>query len=323
MPLRSEECGYSGLRTRPEHKNECDGGDIIISLFVHYGSNKFKSCLHFPAIIMMPINCLSLSVYPVLLGAVVNGLIPATPREQTARAVASIQDAIEHHRQEGKPLRFFVDYLIPLPPETKAEDIDPWPGGLAQMYPYAEDILTSLLGGVVDEPAGPCSSQIISAPDCCGFFIQESKTSAKNDIAAILFPGVDQLTNIEQIDAMVGDRPLFLFNKQFQRPADFGFLKKEQSQKQIFDRFSQGFAFQEFACRGEDTKLIYEFPHWTAVVVYEGDELGNNREMLLSENQQNRPTYEALEQQINKLLPEPLWMRKMEEAERKGFKFQR
>jgi hypothetical protein len=272
---------------------------------------------------MMPTNYLSLSICLVLLAVVVTGLIPATPREQTARAVTSIRDIIKHNRLQEKPLRFYIDYLIPLPPETKAEDIDPWPGGLAQMYPYAEDILTSILQDVVDDPAGPCSTQVISPPDCCGFFVQESKTSAKNDVAAILFPGVDQLINIEQIDSMVGDRPLLLFNKQFQRPVDFGFLKTEQSQKQIFDRFSQGFAFQEFVCRGEDTKLTYEFPHWTAVVVCEGQEASSSREIPLFVKQQNRPTYEVLEKQINKLLPQPLWMRKLEEAERKGFKFQR
>ncbi|KAG7346851.1 hypothetical protein IV203_005920 [Nitzschia inconspicua] len=84
-----------------------------------------------------------------LLVTLVNGLIPKTPREQTTRAVVSIQNAIDNHRREGKPLRFFVDYLIPLPPETKAEDIDPWPGGLAQMYPYAEEILMDILQRVV------------------------------------------------------------------------------------------------------------------------------------------------------------------------------
>lgn len=277
---------------------------------------------------MIPGDCHYLSLCLFLLVAMlicVDGLIPSTPKEQTTRAVASIKDAIEHHRQEegGKPLRFYVDYLIPLPPETKAEDIDPWPGGLAQMYPYAEQILTSILQRVVDEPAGPCSSQVISAPDCCGFFVQESQTSAKNDVAAILFPGVDQLNNIEEIDSMVGDRPLLLFNKQFQRPADFGFLQKERSQRRIFERFSQGFAFQEFACRGEDTKLTYEFPHWSAAVICEGDEPGSNREIMLFDKQQDRPTYEDLEQQINRVLPEPLWMRKMAEVETKGFKFQR
>jgi hypothetical protein len=235
--------------------------------------------------------------------------------------VTSIRDAIENGREEGKPLRFFVDYLIPLPPETKAEDIDPWPGGLAQMYPYAEDILTSILQRVVDEPAGDCSSQVIDAADCCGFFVQESKTSAKSDIAAILFPGVDQLKSMDDIDKMVGNRPLLLFNKQFQRPIDFGFGNKDRSQKQIFDRFSYGFAFQEFACRGEDTKLLFEYPHWTASVICEDGQ--NNREVLLLEESKDRPNYEFLEKTINKVLPEPLWMRKIDEAETKGFKFQR
>ncbi|KAG7346849.1 DUF1995 domain containing protein [Nitzschia inconspicua] len=177
---------------------------------------------------------------------------------------------------------------------------------------------------VVDEPAGKCSSQILSAPDCCGFFVQESKTAAKNDIAAILFPGVDQLDKMQDLDAMVGDRPLLLFNKQFQRPVDFGFLKNEQSRKEIFDRYAQGFAFQEFACRGEDTKLTFEYPNWTAAVICEGVEPdGSDREILLFEEQPNRPTYEELERKINEVLPQPLWMRKMEEAEAKGFKFQR
>jgi Domain of unknown function (DUF1995) len=273
---------------------------------------------------MLRPRCLFVLLCPlVVLFDRVSGLIPATPREQTDRAVVSIRNAIDCHREEGKPLRFFVDYLIPLPPETKDEDIDPWPGGLAQMYPYAEDILTAILGRVVDDPAGPCSSQVLSAPDCCGFFVQESQTAAKNDVAAVLFPGVDQLDKLNELDAMVGDRPLLLFNKQFQRPADFGFIKKGQSQMQIFDRYSQGFAFQEFACRGEDTKLTFEFPHWTAAVVCEGNEPGSSREITLFEQQKSRPSYEELEKMINKVLPQPLWMRKMEEAETKGFKFQR
>jgi hypothetical protein len=249
-------------------------------------------------------------------------LIPVSPREQTTRAVVSIKNAIEEHRKQSKPLRFYVDYLIPLPPETKAEDIDPWPGGLAQMYPYAEEILTDILRRLVDEPTNSCSSQVIDAPDCCGFFVQESKTSARNDIAALLFPGPDQLDSMKDIDAMVGEeRPFILFNKQFQRPEDFGFANSDRSKKQIFDPFSYGFAFQELACRGEDVKLLFEYPYWTSCVVCEEDE--RNKEIALFDFQKDRPTYEELEKKINKVLPEPLWMRKMGEAETKGFKFQR
>jgi len=248
-------------------------------------------------------------------------LIPSTPAEQTRRAIRSLRDAIE--QEDQKPQRLYVDYLIPLPPETKAEDFDPWPGGLAQMYPYAEDILKEILGGVVDDP-GSCSSQILSAPDCCGFFCQESKTSPENDVAAILFPSPDQLDKIAEIDAMVGDRTLLLFNRQFQRPADFGFFGgKGRSNEIVFDRFRWGFAFQESACRGEDVKLTYETPEWKSCVICdENRELGT-QEIPLLPPQPSRPLYEDLEKTINKVLPEPLWMRKMGEAEEKGFKFQR
>jgi len=249
-------------------------------------------------------------------------LIPATPAEQTSRAISSIKNAIEGRREEGKPLRLFVDYLVPLPPETRGEDIDPWPGGLAQMYPYSEDILSSILKGVVDDPVKSCSSQVLSAPDCCGFFVQESKTSTKNDVAAILFPGVDQLKQIEDIEAMVGEeRTLILFNKQFRRPADFGFTNNARSKKGIFDRYADGFAFQEFACRGEDLKLTFEFPNWQSCIICEEED--GNKEIALLPAQKGRPKYEELEKKINEILPEPLWMRKMQEANAKGFKFQR
>lgn len=250
-------------------------------------------------------------------------LIPQSPEQQTRRAIASLRTAILDAKERGEERRFYIDYLIPLPPETKAEDIDPWPGGLAQMYPYAEDILKEILQGVVDEAAGPCSSQVLSEPDCCGFFVQESAVSPKNDIAAILFPGVDQLGNIEQVDQMVGPRTLLLFNKQFQRPADFGFVDAKESEKVVFDRFSYGFAFQEFACRGEDTKLTFEYPNWDSCVICDEDQDIGRQEIALIKGQTERPSYEALEKKINEVLPEPLWMRKMGEAQDKGFKFQR
>lgn len=254
-----------------------------------------------------------------------SALIPASPQEQTRRAIRSLSNAIKDNREADRPRRFYVDYLIPLPPETQAADIDPWPGGLAQMYPYASEILEAILKGVVEEPSsGPCSSQVISQPDCCGLFIQESQASAKEDVAAILFPGVDQLDKIDEIDKMVGnERTLLLFNKQFQRPADFGFGKGDKCKKIVFDRFSYGYAFQEFACRGEDTKLTFEFPSWQSCVICDEDADLGRREIALLDPQPDRPTYEELEKKINEVLPEPLWMRKMNEVDSKGFKFQR
>lgn len=253
--------------------------------------------------------------------SIASALVPQSPVEQTRLAVRSLKKAIE--AQEGKPKRFFVDYLIPLPPATQAEDIDPWPGGLAQMYPYAETIITDILGGVVDE-AGGCSSQVISAPDCSGFFIQESQVSPKNDIGAILFPGVDQLDKIAEIDAMVGEeRTLILFNRQFQRPVDFGFRGKDRSQQLIFDKFQWGFAFQELACRGEDVKLTFEYPNWESCAICDEDLEKGTQQIALIGPTPERPAYEAIEKKINNVLPEPLWMRKMQEVNEKGFKFQR
>jgi hypothetical protein len=271
------------------------------------------------------INLQQLSVLWILLAGLrlANALIPASPEQQTRRAIASIRTAIFEAKEQNKECRLYVDYLIPLPPATKAEDIDPWPGGLAQMYPYAEDILTEILQGVVDEPAGPCSSQVLSEPDCCGFFIQESKVSPKNDIAAILFPGVDQLDNIDQVSKMVGPRPLILFNKQFQRSADFGFGNKDNCNQIVFDRFQWGFALQEFACRGEDMKLTFEYPNWQSCVIRDDDQELGRQELALLKPQSDRPSYDALEKKINEVLPAPLWMRKMQEAKAKGLKFQR
>ena len=197
-------------------------------------------------------------------------------------------------------------------------------GGLKQQYPYATEILTEILQGIVEEPTETCSSQVIDASDCCGFFVQESKLDPKYDVAAILFPGVDQLDKMQEIDKMVGDeRTLILFNKQFQRPEDFGFGEKERSEKAVFDRYSWGFAFQELVCRGEDVKLIYEAPCWTSCVICDEDVDLGRRELELLPPQEKRPTYQELEKQIGKVLPEPLWMRKMGEAQTKGFKFQR
>ena len=55
------------------------------------------------------------------------------------------------------------------------------------MYPYAEDIVRDILTGVVEESSREkCSSQVLSASDCCGFFIQESPLSPELDVAAVV-----------------------------------------------------------------------------------------------------------------------------------------
>ena len=258
-----------------------------------------------------------------LLVGVCQALIPATPAEQTRRAIASTRETISKIREANKPPRIYVDYLIPLPAETSDADIDPWPGGLAQQYPYAEEILRELLAEVVeDSTPEKCSSQVISASDCCGFFIQESSTSPELDVAAILFPGPDQLDKMKEIERMVGDkRTLIIFNRQFTRAADFGFFRKDDTQK-FLDKYQWAFAFQENACRGEDLKLIFEQSSgWKASVI---DENGQEIDVMdASWDTAEKPDYLEMEKKINEVIPEPLWMRKMQEVNEKGLKFQR
>ncbi|KAL7539029.1 hypothetical protein ACHAXR_008978 [Thalassiosira sp. AJA248-18] len=191
------------------------------------------------------------------------------------------------------------------------------------MYPYAEDIVRDILAGVVDESSREkFSSQVISAPDCCGFFIQESPLSPEEDVAALLFPGPDQLSNMKEIEDMVGDkRTLIIFNRQFTRPEDFGFFQKDAA-REIISKYQWAFAFQEIACRGEDVKLTFEQSvGWQACVVDE-----NAKEIEIEDSSWDvkvRPDYLAIEDKINVIMPEPLWMRKMGEVQEKGLKFQR
>eukprot|EP00584_Thalassiosira_punctigera_P001513 CAMPEP_0172533404 /NCGR_PEP_ID=MMETSP1067-20121228/6125_1 /TAXON_ID=265564 ORGANISM="Thalassiosira punctigera, Strain Tpunct2005C2" /NCGR_SAMPLE_ID=MMETSP1067 /ASSEMBLY_ACC=CAM_ASM_000444 /LENGTH=277 /DNA_ID=CAMNT_0013318049 /DNA_START=87 /DNA_END=920 /DNA_ORIENTATION=+ len=259
----------------------------------------------------------------ILIAQGARALIPSTPGEQTRRAITSTKEKISQFRSSNLPPRIYIDYLIPLPRETNDADIDPWPGGLAQMYPYAEDILRDVLAGVVDESSrDDCSSQVISAPDCCGFFVQESPLSPEMDVAALLFPGPDQFAKMGEIEDMVGDkRALIIFNRQFARAEDFGFFQKGEAKK-LLDRYEWGFAFQEIACRGEDVKLTFEQSvGWQACVVDE-----NGKEIEIKDptwDAKIRPEYKALEVKINEVIPEPLWMRKMGEVQEKGLKFQR
>merc|ERR1711966_71010 len=198
------------------------------------------------------------------------------------------------------PPRLFIDYLIPLPPETNDADIDPWPGGLAQQFPYASSIIRDILAGVVED----------------------SPLSPDLDVAAVVFPGPDQYAKLKEIEDMVGDqRTLIVFNRQFTRGEDFGFFRKGEA-KEWLQQYQWGFAFQEIACRGEDVKLTFEESlGWQACVVDE-----NGREVEITDSSWDtkvRPEYEALEKKINEVLPEPLWMRKIQEAQDKGLKFQR
>lgn len=119
------------------------------------------------------------------------------------------------------------------------------------MYPYAEDVVKEILSGVVYRGDAAsvisCTSTVISAPDCCGFFVAESSISSEYDVAALLFPGVDQLSKIGEIEDMVGNkRTLLIFNRQYTRPEDFGFFGRDEARR-MMEGYRWGYAFQEIA----------------------------------------------------------------------------
>ena len=55
----------------------------------------------------------------------------------------------------------------------------------------------------------------------------------------------------------VGDkRLLLLVNAQFRRVEDFGFWKRGVAEERVFGRYTPGFSFEEFSCRGEVTRVL-------------------------------------------------------------------
>ena len=204
---------------------------------------------------------------------------------------------------------------------VKPEDLDPWPGGLRQMYSVAEPLVQSILKTVVG-PGCNYKEQILSADDVCSLLLCEAE-DPKDDLACLLFPGCDQLDGIKSMDNMCGDRTLVLMNPQFRRIQDFGFFQRGAAKSVYFDRgYETTFSTEEFACRGEDMKLQYEFDEgWTAFALFDGE--GSEPTPLLPRPLPSRPEYPYLEQRINDIQPEPLWARKLAEANSEGPRFMR
>ena len=76
----------------------------------------------------------------------------------------------------------------------------------------------------------------------------------------MLFAGTDQLDQLERVDAMASDRLLCLVNPQWRRLQDFSLWQRGKARAAFFDRgYTSTYAFEEFACRGEDVKLVNEF----------------------------------------------------------------
>ena len=238
--------------------------------------------------------------------------LPSSPAEMCSRATASCVRAIE-----AGEMRLSVSFVVPLLPTVRPEDIDPWPGGLKQQFDTVKEMTTSILAQLVtgrgDEP-GQCRQQVISSEDACAFIIQEAQGRSEGDVAALIFPSPDQLQDIKQVEEMVGGRPLLVINPQYRRPSDFGFFKRREGEE-LLGRFTQGYAFEEFSCRGESVKLTFDRREgWRSFCVVGDDPMNQRAEGVFSLHAEpllQRPSYSYLEACINSELPDPAWRRAM------------
>lgn len=203
------------------------------------------------------------------------------------------------------------------------EDLDPWPGGLKQQYPIALELGRELLQGVTGASERVVTSQVLDAEDACGLILAQGKTPAQ-DAACVLFAGCDQLEDLQRVDQMASGRLLCLLNPQFKRVEDFSLWQRGKAKSVWLEKgYATTYAFEEFACRGEDVKLVGEYGFgWRAFVVL--DDKPTTVGVPLHEGSlPARPDYKWIEAQINEQHPQPRWARMLNEVDEKGLRFMR
>ena len=240
--------------------------------------------------------------------------VPVSPDAMVSAASRAISAASSAgHR------RLVVRLVVPPLPSVAPEDLDPWPGGLAQQYPYALELARALMGKTVGCKPASVRHSVLSAEDACGLLLAEGK-SAADDAACLLFAGPDQLEQLAQTEAMVGNnRLLVLLNPQWRRLSDFAPAERKRAAELFFERgYKTGYAFDELACRGEDVKLVGGVATgWRAFIMLEDTDMDGvclHDEDVLDE----RPSYEWLEKAINTRHPSPRWARKLDQVEARG-----
>ena len=254
--------------------------------------------------------------------------VPQSPTEMIERAASAVKRAAEAGvlRQTVKIVvpdderTFKVFGVVEIEGTSAPEDLDPWPGGLKQQYPIALEQARTLIGRATG--ATQLSDQVLDAEDACGLILAQGATPAE-DAACVLFCGTDQIGELERVDAMASGRLLCMVNPQFRRVEDFSIWQKGQAKKVYFDKnYETAYAFEEFACRGEDVKLVGEYGlGWRAFVLL--DDADREGVPLHDGCLDARPDYRWIEAQINERHPTPRWARKLDEVDEKGLRFLR
>ena len=166
------------------------------------------------------------------------------------------------------------------------------------------------------------TDQVLDAEDACGLILAHGTTPAE-DAACVLFACCDQMDQLANVDAMASGRLLCLLNPQFKRLEDFSLWQRGKAKAAYFDKgYEVTYAFEEFACRGEDVKLVGEYGlGWRAFVLL--DDKSTEGLPLHEGSLPERPDYKWLEAQINEQHPEPRWARMLGEVDEKGLRFMR
>jgi hypothetical protein len=98
-----------------------------------------------------------------LSGAAAAALLPGGPLRVPTSPEGMIADAarcVAAARDAGQR-RLLVRIVVPQLDTVQPEDLDPWPGGLAQQYPYALDLARRLLCATVGcAPSQVCGSVV-------------------------------------------------------------------------------------------------------------------------------------------------------------------
>eukprot|EP00965_Chrysotila_dentata_P242374 6204840-Pleurochrysis_carterae.AAC.1 len=244
-------------------------------------------------------------------------LVPQSPGQMVSAAAAAVGRA-----REAGHNRLIVKLIVPLLDSVKPEDLDPWPGGLAQQYPYAMDLGKQMMRQIVGCEESAVRCQVFDAEDACGLISAQGDTP-RDDAACLLFLGCDQLQGLKQVDEMAGERLMILLNPQFRRREDFSRVDQSLADSLFFNRgYEVGYAFEEFACRGEDVKLVGSVADgWQSYIMLRDDDTAGIP--LHASALPTRPDYAFLEQQINEQHPSPRWARMLDEADAQGLRFLR
>lgn len=246
---------------------------------------------------------------------------PQTSAELLERASAAVSRA-----KAAGVLRQVINMVIPRDTRTYTvlgteiqgtdapTDLDPWPGGLAQMYGVALPIGRRILKNLTGSAESAMKAQELSEDGGCGWILAEG-SSAIDDAGFFIFPSADEIDQLAKVDAMVGDkRVLVILNPQFKSTDDFVFWKRGKAKETYFDKgYEVTFTFEETILRDESVKIIGEFGlGWRAFLfVTEGDPKG---EALTDGYLPQKPEYMDLLAEIKKRYPERPWERQLKEA---------